>query len=689
MGKQTYRLGIDIGGTFTDLTLLNVNTGLLKTLKMPTVPEDPAAGIQKGLDMLEDDGINVSSITYFVHGTTIGLNTLLQRKGAKTALFVTEGFRDILSLQRLRLPVPYDFRSRLPEPLVPRKHVYSISERMLHTGDVHQPLEIASIDQAIDQALEENIEGIVVAFLHSYRNSTHEEKAVERIRERAPHIEVIGSAALWPQMREFERAVLGAANVYIQPKVRAYFTTLKERLESRGVRTTPFITQSNGGIMTIETAAEAPVRTLFSGPAAGVVGALQEAKASGLKDIVTFDMGGTSADISIIENGHPTFTQANQLGGVPIMMPSVSMYSVGAGGGSKGWIDAGGMLKVGPESVGSDPGPACYGKGKEPSLTDAFLLCGYLSPDRFAAGNLTLHPHLAEQAMMPIASHLGSTPAKAADHMIQVAVANMYAELSNVMEQHGFDPRSFSFLAFGGAGPVTANFLAEEIQARRVVVPPTPGTLCAQGALSSDFVYDAVKSVDALLHELPMDSLRKTYESLSDEAASWLDDQNLEVLTGRSFILSLDARYKGQAFDIEMDIENQWVEAKDSSSLIDRFHALHKKQYGHSDPEAIIEIINLRARIIGHTPKPLRAAISSVEKGATLQPIATRQIICRGQAEEASVYRREDLLVGHVVPGPAIVEQDDTTTVVLPAWEARTDVSGNLLIERQQGGERS
>lgn len=683
MHAKKFRLGIDIGGTFTDLTVLDQQNGRILGLKTPTVADDPAQGIVNGLSLLSEKGIRPSDIDYFVHGTTIGLNTLLQRKGASIALFVTEGFRDILNLQRLRLPVPYDFRSRLPEPLIPRKHVFTVRERVLYDGSVKVPIDLDSLDEAIDSALAAGVAGIVVCLLHSYKNPVHEQIAAERIRNRTGgRLEVCLSSELWPQMREYERAVMAAVNLYIQPNVKRYFETLKQRLAAEGMKTTPFITQSNGGIMDIETAAEAPVRTLFSGPAGGVIGAVRAAQAAGFSNVVTFDMGGTSADISIIENGKPTFAQTNHLAGFPIMLPSVAIYSVGAGGGSFAWIDNGGLLKVGPESVGSNPGPACYGRGDKAALTDAFLLCGYLNPERFAAGNVPLYPELSEKAMQPIAEHLQLDVRAAADRMIQVAVANMYAELSSVMEQHGFDPRDFSFLAFGGAGPVTANFLADEIQADSVLVPPSPGTLCALGALTADFAYDAVQSRQNLLSELPMSVLKEEYAKLAETAEQWLQKQEIAGLTGQTLFFSMDARYSGQAYEIELPLEPEVLEDTDHRRILDAFHELHQRQYGHSDRDALLEVINLRVRIVGHTLKPVQPRVPDAEGAAV--PVASRNIVCRGQEYVAPVYLRTDLRNGHRVEGPAIVEQDDTTVLILAGWHGTVDAFGNLILRRTE-----
>ncbi|MFD0051470.1 hydantoinase/oxoprolinase family protein [Actinomycetes bacterium NPDC127524] len=681
--SNSWRLGIDIGGTFTDLTVLDELNGTLTGVKTPTVPSDPAQGIANGLVLLKEKGIQPKDVHYFAHGTTIGLNTLIQRRGEAISLLVTEGFRDLLTLQRLRLPIPYDFSSRLPEPLIPRERVFTVKERLRPDGSVHTPLDQNSLDEAIRSVIASGAGGIVVCFLHSYKNPVHEQQAVERIRELAPGLAVSASSELWPQMREYERAAMTAVNSYIQPNVQRYFETLQDRLQEEGVVAQPFITQSNGGIMDIDTAANAPVRTLFSGPAAGVIGAVQAARSADISHVITFDMGGTSADISIIEQGQPTFTQMNHLAGMPIMLPSVSMYSVGAGGGSVAWIDNGGLLKVGPESVGSSPGPACYGQGDKAALTDAYLLCGYINPNRFAAGNVQLYPERSTQAISPIADYLGTDVRGAADRMIQVAVANMYSELSAVMEQHGFDPREFSLLAFGGGGPVTANFLAEEIQAQSVLVPPSPGTLCALGALTADFTYDAVLSLQKKFTDLTMDTLVREYTQLTDQAQEWLAKQQVNGLEGSTLHYSVDARYAGQAFEIELPLD--WSMLKDSTGekVIEAFHELHRRQYGHSDAAAILELINLRVRLVGHTLKPKIASVPETQ--GSIESIGVRSIRYGGREYQAKVYARNEMLAGHTIEGPAIVEQDDTTVLVLLGWYGKVDSAGNLILKRREG----
>ncbi|MGX7381977.1 hydantoinase/oxoprolinase family protein [Bacillus sp. ESY92] len=683
MADVSYRLGIDIGGTFTDLSLMNEATGELTELKTPTVTDDPAQGIINGLKLLKERGVDLSKIQYLVHGMTIGLNTLLQRKGADLALFVTEGFQDILSLQRLRLPIPYDFNSQLPEPLIPRKHVYPISERLIHDGSIKKPLQLQQLDDAVQQVISKKLAGIVISFLHSYQNPVHELQAKAYIHHHYPQLDVLTSSELWPQMREYERTVMSVVNLYIQPKVKQYLQTLKNRLKEEGVPISPYITQSNGGLMDAESAATSPVKTLFSGPAAGVIGAARIATSANEPNLITFDVGGTSADISIIQNGQPTMAQSNQLSGFPIILPSVAMYSIGAGGGSVAWLDQGGLLKAGPESVGSQPGPASYGKGKKAALTDAFLICGYLNQDRFAGGHLQLKRSAAEIAFQPIADQLHKTVEQAADQLIQVAVANMYTELSNVMEQQGFDPRDFSLLAFGGAGPVVANFLAREIHAKNVVVPPSPGTLCALGALTADFIHDAVLSKKICLQDYTLDELKQDYEMLSRKATGWFSQQNIQHIKQTSILLLADARYQGQAFEIELPLSVDWLkQEQDVYHLIEAFHNLHERQYGHRDDQANIEFTHLRVRVIGETP-PLPFSLGDESSGQPLIPQSYRRIFIEEKEYEASVYNRSTLSLGAVVKGPAIIEQDDTTTLILPKWAGSIDHSGNLVISRE------
>ncbi len=684
MSSAKYNLGIDIGGTFTDLNMIDHNGNVVDTFKVPTTPKDPVQGVLNGLKILSEEGVNLQDIDFFVHGTTIGLNTLLQRVGSELALFVTDGFRDLLNLQRLRLPVPYDFRSRLTTPLIPREIVYAIKERLRHTGNIPQARDMAPLDKAIDAAVKTGIKGIVICFLYSYKNDVHEQKALARIHERAPELDVCTSAALWPQAREYERAIGATVNLFIQDKVKKYFQQLEDGLKSVNLKIAPFITQSNGGIMNMERAVNEPIRTLFSGPASGVMGAAHIARSAGISNLITIDVGGTSADISVILNGQPLFTQSSEIGGFPILLPTIGIDAIGAGGGSVAWIDPGGLLKIGPLSVGSEPGPACYGWGNttKPALSDAFLLCGYLNPKRFAGGRLPLYPELSKAVFKDLSEYLKLDVLNTADRVVQVACTKMYSEINNILEQKGIDPRDFSLLAFGGAGSVVGNFLIEELHINSVLVAPTPGTLCALGALNADFLNDSVASINDLLINIPMQKLREKFQILNENAKNWLEDQNIsQRISGSKYVFSMDLRYHGQSYETEMEIKPEWLEANDHSQITEAFHELHKRYYGHNDKKAQPEIVNLKVRVVGYTHKPPYALLPEAEGEAKIE--STRQVMCKGKLYEANIYSRNDLRAGHVISGPAVVEQDDTTTVILDGWEGKVDTYGNLIITRK------
>lgn len=680
-----YRLGIDIGGTFTDFTLVDTENNETVGIKVPTVPAHPEQGVANGLRVLrEERGLDLAQAQYFVHGMTIGLNTLLQRRGSKLALLVTEGFRDILTLQRLRLPIPYDFTSRLPEPLIPRNLVFGVRERFAADGHELEPLDRASVEQAADQAVSQGVEGIAICFLHSYRTPAHEQEAARIIAERYPQLKVCCSAELWPEMREYERACVAVANLYIQKNVEEYFGNLENILDEAGLATRPFITQSNGGIMDLRSAAAAPVKTLFSGPAAGVIGAIEACAAAKRGNLLTFDMGGTSTDVSFVADGQPTFSSASELAGFPVVLPTIDIQSIGAGGGSIAWVDAGGLLKVGPESAGSDPGPACYGKSTLPTLTDAFLTCGYLNPAHFAAGRMALDAERSGAAIAPIAERIGKTVDETADAMVQVAAASMYAELSGIMEQKGFDPRELDIVAYGGGGPVMANIVAEEIHARGVVVPRRPGTLCAQGALSADFVYDATSNTQLFLDEATPEEIESQLVALEKQARAWLSAQNAAVLENApvSVAFFADAHYDGQAYQLPIAVDRAALQQRGCAALVDAFNAEHQRLYGHAEAQARVELVRLSARIVAETPAFAEDAAPAAQGGrpSDPRPVSTRVIRYNGNRHVACVFDRATLSAGQRIIGPAIVEQDDTTTLILPNWVATCDDRLNLII---------
>ncbi|MCG8546911.1 MAG: hydantoinase/oxoprolinase family protein [Alphaproteobacteria bacterium] len=682
MNMSRFRIGIDVGGTFTDFTIQDTDTGGLLGLKVPTTPQAPVQGILDGLHALADEfDVQPEEIGYFVHGTTIAVNTLIERKGARLGMLVTRGFRDLLIIQRLLIPNTQNWFGGRPTPLIRRQRISEIEERLNADGSVRTPISEEGLVEALRRAREQEVTGLVVCFLHAFRNPAHEIAAREFLREHAPDLFVCCSHEVWPRMREYERAIITIINAYIMPRLDRYLGSLEDSLEDLGVTAVPYITRSNGGIMTARSARGVPADTLLSGPAAGVIGATQVARQAGIYDFITLDIGGTSADVAIINNGQPQTSQNEHVADFPIMMPVVGVSSIGAGGGSVAWLDDSGVLKMGPESVGSDPGPACYGRGNHrPALTDAFLVGGYLNPKTFAGGRLDLSPTLAEKAIASLSEVLEMTLGEAVDAVLAVTVAALYAELSNLAAERGVALRDYSLVAYGGAGSLLACRVAEETGIERVLVPPSPGTLCALGALSADVAGNFVESVIRPLDQaLPI--LADIYDGLEAKARRWLEDEAPE-LDEHSLQLSADMRYLGQSFEIDVALEPEWVKNGDAAAIESRFHETHRKVFAHADPTAAVELIDLRILIAGTTPKPPAHPVTAsrgTDDGAT----KSRDVFTAGALRPTPVYRRVDLAVGQSLRGPVLVDQDDTTVYAPAGWSGRVHESGSLILERQ------
>jgi N-methylhydantoinase A len=704
-----YHLGIDIGGTFTDLSLLDRQTSRVLSLKTPTVPDDPTRGVANGLALLAQQGINPAEIGYFVHGTTIGVNTIIQRNCARIALLVTEGFRDVLEMARLRLPTPWDFYGQRPQPLLPRDLVLPVRERMRFDGRIETPLSELEIERVIAELEALAVEGVAICLLHAYANPAHESALKTALAEMAPHLFVSASSEIWPQMREYERALVTVMNAYVRPPLVRYLNGLETALHELGVTTRPYLTRSNGGIMTTTAAKEHPVQTLLSGPASGVIGAVGEATRAGFNDLISFDMGGTSADVALVTGGQVEFSREAHVGDFPLFLPVVGLSSIGAGGGSIAWLDGAGVLKVGPRSAGADPGPACYGLGgEEPTLTDAFLLCGYLNPDRFA-GKSRLDESAAATAVEKLADPLGLTVSDTASAIIRVALATMYTEFSAVLERRGIDPRDFTLVAFGGAGPVVACLLADEVNISRVLVPSTPGTLAALGARHADVAADFIRSVHWRLDEPTPPAVSSAIDDLRSQSLAWLS-QEAPATERTDMTWTADMRYVGQSHEIETPLLPGWIGGCNAASLADAFHSAHQRIFNHADAAAVPEMVNLRVRTVGMggasrvslmaSPSPHACGEGSTRLAATNEAplpsrwergwgegaqdaIARRPIALNGTWHEAAVFQRDTLGAGQYIPGPAIVEQPDTTTVIPNGWVATVDQFGNLILERE------
>jgi len=678
-----YRLGIDIGGTFTDFSLLDEVTGELASFKSPTVPGDPGRGVLDGLRALVTErGFDLQAIDYLVHGTTIAINTVIQRNGASLGLLVTAGFGDLLEIQRLRLASPVNFTATRPLPLIPRYRVGEVTERILTDGTVDTTLDREELLREATRLVErEGAEALVVSFVNAYRTPAHEAEARKVLGERFPGLHVTCSHEVWPQIREYERTMVAILSAYVRPRVDQYLGQLERELGGVGVRVPLYITKSNGGVTTARDARQATAETMLPGPASGGIGATSVCVRAGYRDLITFDMGGTSADIALVRDGRPVYSTDETVGDFPIVMPVVGVSSIGAGGGSIAWLDSVGVLKVGPRSAGADPGPACYGRGAtEPALSDAFLLCGFLNPDNFVGGRLRLHPDKSALAMRPLGEALGLDLDATAEAVIEVATANMYAAFSNVLARHGLDPRDFALVAFGGAGPIEACFLAEEFHIPRVIVPPSPGTLCAQGAMMADVKSDYVKTIHRKLSATSGKLLAAECAELSERAQRWLGEEAPAVAES-TIAHSADLRYVGQAFQIEVPIDPAWLGEPDTDRLRAAFHDRHDRLYAHADRTADVELIDLRATITGATPKPDLKAVPTGRGPA--MPAGRRPIHYRKQRYDATVYHRRDLLAGQHVDGPAVIEQEDTTTLVPAGFRASVDTFGNLVIERR------
>jgi N-methylhydantoinase A len=679
-GSPSFRLGIDIGGTFTDLVLMNERDGSSVSLKTPSVPSDPAQAVLNGVSrLIEREGIAPGAIRYFVHGTTLGVNTLLERAGAVTGLLVTRGFLDLLEIGRLRLPDPTNYTVEKIRPLVPRHLVREIGGRLLADGSEYAPLDLAEVEQAASELVAEGIGALALCFMHAYQNGRHEQAAEKAIRDRFPSLYVCRSSSIWPQQREYERGLITVINAYVGRRMQRYFQRLQANMTAASVMAPLLTTKSNGGIMAAADAGDVPVETLLSGPASGVMGAREVGRVSSNGRLIALDMGGTSTDVAVID-GDVLYSTESHIGDFPVILPAVDVSSIGAGGGSIAWLDPSGILKVGPRSAGADPGPACYGRGgTQPTVTDAYLGVGILGPAQLLGGTVQLDTERAQAALAALGKGLGLDAVGTAAAMLDVTTANMYAQFMPLMARKGIDPRDFAILAFGGAGPTHALMLARETGITRVVVPAQPGTLCALGSLVTDLRQDFIRSVPAAERRADRPGLAARYAPLEARARTWLAGQDTQV-SERRLLHSADMRYRGQSFDITVPLADP---AGTPDALLAEFHERYRRIYGFADAKAVVEMTNLRVTALGVTPKP---AMQGVDPGKMHQrkatPIATRTIHEGGKPQQAAIYERTDLAAGETLSGPAVVEATDTTIYVPAGFDCHVDPWGNLIAER-------
>jgi N-methylhydantoinase A len=678
-----YRLGIDVGGTFTDLVLFSEESGALVVEKVESVPADPSQGIMDGIEkILAAAGATPAAVTYVAHGTTVATNTLLQRHGARTAVITTKGFRDLLEIARQRRPSLYDLHVAKPRVLVRRKLRKEVPERVSADGTVRVPLDLIAVDRVLEELQREDIEALAVCFLYSFLYPEHERLVVERARQRLPGVAVCASSEVLPELREYERLSTTVANAYLLPRMSRYVGAFSRRVGEAGIPCTPYINQSNGGTISIDEAVRGPVRTVLSGPSAGVMAAVWLGRQLGLSSLVTFDMGGTSTDVSLVTDGRPPLTFEREIDSIPLRVPGLDIHTIGAGGGSIATRDSGGALRLGPESAGADPGPACYARGGvAPTVTDANLLLGRLGAEGLLGGTMRLDVDAATHAIGGLAAALGLPMIETARGIVAVVNANMASAVRLVTVQRGVDPTGLALLAFGGAGPLHACALARNLGIRRVVVPPSPGLLCALGLLVEDLRTDAVRTCVAPLAGNTLARLEQLFAEMEAEAIAWLDREHVQP-ERRSIERWLDMRYVGQNYELLVAVPDEvWATHRDDP-LRQRFRAMHEAAYGYAADEEPIQIVNARLVARGRPDMPVLprmpgAARDVATAGTTRRPVFFDEA---GGFVDCAIYDRRRLGAGHVVAGPAVIEQFDSTTLVHPGQRAEVDELGCLLI---------
>jgi N-methylhydantoinase A len=652
------RLGVDVGGTFTDLVALS--EGALVTAKVPSTPRDQSVGVMNAIETSE---VDTGAVFALAHGMTVATNALLERRGARTALVTTEGFRDILEIARQNRPSLYDLTQDRPPPLVPRELRFTVKERMGPKGEV-EALDEESLEEAVSAIEEAEVEAVAVCLLFAFMHPEHERRVGEALRNALPDVHVSLSSEVLPEFREYERFSTTAADAYLSPKLAAYLENLAGKTEEAGVPS-PLVMQSSGGVVNVEDAIADAAGCLLSGPAGGVVGAAYIGALGGYQDLLTFDMGGTSTDVAPVVEGEAQTTTETVIAGVPIKLPMVDVHTVSAGGGSIAWADAGGALRVGPHSAGAEPGPAAYDAGgEEPTVTDANLFLGYLADRAELGGEVVLKRELSEETLGDLGEKLGLDVEEVALGVVRVANAEMMRALRVISVERGLDPREFALLAFGGAGGMHACALAEELGMETVLVPRAGGVLSALGLAISDLRRDYVRPYLTDLEELDEGEFEEKFEDMEDTAAQDLEDPD--------YTRRADLRYRGQSFELT-------VEADSLEKLEDRFHAAHEQRYGYRMEDESVELVNLR--LIATVP---------VEKPKLEEPPAEgeaesgrREANFDGEWQEVPVLDREKMGKGSEVTGPAIVEFKESTCVVRPGWRGEIDGVGTLVLERE------
>ena len=684
-------IGVDVGGTFTDAVFADTRTDRLAIHKVPTSPDDPSLGVMRAItELCHHQTIPLDSIALIYHGTTIATNALLEYKGATAGMMTTQGYRDILHIGRHQRPHHYSIQQEIPwqdRPLVRRRHRKGVPERLVPPyGEVLIPLDEAAVRQAARELKDAGVESIAVCFLFSYLNAEHENRAREIILEEYPEVFVTTSAALSPQFREFERFTTTAINAFIGPTVHRYVSQLEQRLRRAGIGAELRIIRSNGGLATPRVVAQKPALTLLSGPAAGVLGGAWTGERSQRTRLITFDVGGTSADIGVVTDGQFSEATARDtwIAGYPVLVPMIDIHTIGAGGGSIAQIDPGGGFRVGPQSAGSQPGPAAYGRGgTQPTVTDANILLGRLDTDSFLGGAMALDATAARRAIQALADQLGMSELEAAEGIVTILNSNMANAIRSRTVQKGIDPRAYALVAFGGAGPLHGAEVARLLGIPECIIPPYPGITSAVGLLTTDVKYDATRTAFQVSTDFDLPRLNTAFTQMQNELHQQFSDDGI-AQAAVTFTRFADVRYVGQGYELRVTVPEGPLDAAALDGITDRFHRQHELEYGHFFVDSPIEIVTIRLVGVGQAQR-IHAASSSGSGSLQAALVKTQPSVFRVQNElrslETAFYRREQLPVEEVVTGPAVILQTDSTTVVPPDCTFRLDPHGNLLIQ--------
>lgn len=676
-----YRLSSDVGGTFTDGVLLDEATGEIEISKVLTTPANPALGTIECIERFE---VSLDEVSFLVHGTTVVINALIEGKGAKTALITTDGFRDVLEIGRSNRLEMYDALYKKPEPLIPRYLRYGVRERIDAAGRVLVPLHMDDLERAVQELKKHRVEAVAVCLLNAYANPRHEEEIGRFLQEHLPGAIYSLSHLITRRYYEYERTSTTVQNAYVMPVVRKYLESLEEELVARRFQNVLQIMQSNGGVMTSAVARQMPIGMVESGPAAGAIGAAVLAAQIGYSNAISYDMGGTTAKTAIITRGMPETTDSYAVEERPILLPVVDLKEIGAGGGSIAWIDEAGALHVGPQSAGADPGPACYMRGgTEPTVTDANLHLGLLNPDYFLGGRMEIDPGRAQTAIRRIAGYYGISVDEAALGIIKIVNTNMSALLQSVTIKRGYDPREFALVAFGGAGPLHAAAIAQELNIPTIIVPMNSGAFSAWGMLMADLRHDFALTHIRPMEQVQVEEIQAMFRDLEARLAEIFRQENVAE-ADITVTHELDLRYLGQEHTLSVTVPRNFTEA-DKTLASKAFDELHYAIYGHNAPNEPKVMVSLKAIGIGKVKKPTLKAIP--KGGPTPQPEALtgQRRVYRGNGdyEPFTIVRRERLLAGNVIPGPAVIEEATATTVVERDQICTVDAYGNLILTRK------